>query len=68
MRKPDPLWLEIFSELFVNLAAGWFAAIFAVPNFYGIRSVFDFSILTGNFAAGILSLGLSYRLRRLAKL
>jgi len=60
-------WFEIFSDLLVNLAAGWFGAVIIVPNFSGINPPFNLLILTGNVLAGILSLVAAFKLRRLSK-
>jgi len=63
----DFTWFGIFSDLFINLAAGWFGAVIIVPNFSGINPPFNFLILTGDVLAGILSLVAAFKLRRLSK-
>lgn len=67
MTRIDPIWFLIFSEFFVNLAAGWFGAIFIIPNFSGFKSPFNFFVLTGDILAGIVSLLIAYKLRKLGK-
>lgn len=65
--KIEPALLVILSELLVDLAAGWFGAVFIVPNFTKIRSPFNLAILTGGILAGILSLAIAFRLRKFSK-
>ena len=65
--KLDPLLLTISSELFVNLSAGWFGAILIVPNFASRESPYNLAILTGDILAGISSLVVAFRLRKLSK-
>jgi len=65
--KFDPAWFEIFSELLINLSAGWFGAAFIVPNFAGLTKPTNFWILTANIIFSILCLVLAFRLRKLSR-
>ena len=62
------IWYDILADLLVNLAAGWFGAVFIAPNFFGIRSPLDWIVLTGDFVMGIVSLSIAMRLKRAAKM
>ena len=48
-------WFQILSELFVNLAAGWLAALIIVPNFTEKKRVEKLIILTGDILGVIVS-------------
>ncbi len=63
----SPIWLEILSELFVNLAAGWFGVVFVEQNIKPISSFGDVFILTFKTGLGILSLTLAKKFREDAK-
>jgi hypothetical protein len=63
----DSILLLVISDLLINFSAGWFSAVFILPNFIGIHSFFDLSILTGNLVVGIVSLYIGYKLRKLCK-
>lgn len=65
--KVDPLLLTISSEVFVDLSAAWFTAVFIVPNFPGLTVPFNLLVLTMDITFGILCVGLAYKFRRLAK-
>lgn len=65
--RADPVLLAIFSELFVNLSAGWFGAVFVVPNFAGFKTPFNSLVLTGDVLAGIFSPVVAFKLRKLSK-
>ena len=60
----DVIWFDIFSELFVNLSAGWFGAALVTPNFSGIDPPFNFFVLTGDVLVGIFRLPVAFRLRK----
>lgn len=62
MFQIDPLWLTIFSDLFVNLAAGWFGAVIIVP-FISRRQKVPWWLLIFNVMSGILALFIAYFLR-----
>lgn len=57
------LWLEIVSELLVNLSAAWFAAVVLETQFESLRGVRDITLLTARFLFGILTLYLAKRSR-----
>ena len=57
------LFLQILSELSVNLSAGWFGSIFIVPNFLRARGKKRIALLTLNFLWGIVALMTAYALR-----
>lgn len=67
MQKFDTEWFSIFSDLSVNLAAGWLGVAFIVPNFSGIRSPFNFLVLTGDILIAILFLVTALKLKKLSK-
>lgn len=58
------LVFTILSELFVNLAAGWFGATFIIP-LASKRSILKSRVLFLNLLFGIISLILAYALRRI---
>ena len=52
--------LGILSDLFTNLAAGWFGSIIVFPNLFQFSGLFELLLsLTLNFLLGILSLVIS---------
>lgn len=60
MRKLiNPGVLNIFSQLFTNLAAGWFGVVFIIPGITGLESLTDILWLIKNFLLGILALWIS---------
>lgn len=50
------IWFEILSELFVNLAAGWFAVVFIEPQITDLDVGQAILPLTLRFLLSILSL------------
>lgn len=58
------LILTILSELFVNLAAGWFAAAFIIPITSKKPKNLNFWLLTINILFGIVCLVLAFLFRR----
>lgn len=53
--------LEILSDLFTNLSAGWFGTIVIFPNLFHFSNVVELILsLTLNFSLGILSLLLAF--------
>ncbi|KKS73528.1 hypothetical protein A2781_00475 [Candidatus Gottesmanbacteria bacterium RIFCSPHIGHO2_01_FULL_42_27] len=53
--------LEIFADLFTNLAAGWFGAIVIFPNLFHFNNISELVLsLTLNFSLGLLSLLLAF--------
>ena len=67
MKRVDTVWLEVISELLINLAAGWFGASFIVPAISEKPITFNLSILTMDIVMGIVFLATSYKLKKLAK-
>ena len=59
------LMRQIFSELFVNLAAGWFGAIVIIPYFLQFTGKKRLLILTVDLFFGMLFLLLALWLRTL---
>lgn len=66
-QRLDTEWFSILSDLSVNLAAGWLGVAFIVPNFSGIRSPFNFLVLTGDIFIAILFLLTAFKLKKLSK-
>jgi len=60
-------WLSVLSDLFVNLAAGWFVVVFIEPQVSGVTSQ-TVPPLILRLIAGILSLTIAKRFREEAKL
>ncbi len=54
------VWFEIVSELFVNLAAGWFAVVFIEPQLGTLKTGWE---LLFRFFLGITSLFIAKSLR-----
>lgn len=67
MKRVDPLWFALLSELLVNLAAGWIgiglATILAVDKDLWTK----FGLLTGNLGFAILSMVAAYKLKKRKK-
>ena len=61
-------WLEIISELFVNLSAGWFAFGFIEPLLTDTFTTKTALWLILRLLAGIVSLAIAKKLRDEAKL
>ena len=61
------MWFQIISELFVNLAAGWFGAVFIEIQISKIQSSADILLLIFKFNIGILSLFIAKFLREKSK-
>lgn len=57
------IWLEILSELFVNLSAAWFAVVFVEPQLGLIDRFSDVLWLILKAISGILSLFVAKHLR-----
>ena len=51
-----PARLNIFSQLFTNLAAGWFGVVLIIPGITKLETFSDFLWSTKNLLLGILSL------------
>jgi len=56
-------WAGVFSDLFVNMAAGWFGAIVVFP-ILGLPGKIDFRFLILDLIMAILSLLIAGWLRR----
>lgn len=68
MIKIDSVALSVFSELFVNLSAGWFLAATLVPFSQDKISVAaKIVLLTIDLVLGIVFLGIGIKIRRLEK-
>ena len=50
------IWYQLISELFVNLAAGWFAVVFIQPYIEPIQSAQDILWLLFKTLSGIISM------------
>lgn len=59
-------WFQIGSELFVNLAAGWFAIVFIEPQVSELTPE-TILVLTARLVVGILSLYAAKKLREEAE-
>ncbi len=60
----SPIWLEILSDLFVNLSAGWLAVAFIEPQINSTRNI---SLLLFKLILAIVSLIIAKSLREEAK-
>ena len=58
------IWSLIFSDLLVNLAAGWFGAILIVPNYSSARGKTKIIVLISDFVSAILCLAIAFLLKR----
>jgi hypothetical protein len=56
----DPVWPPLISDLFVNLAAGWFAAALLVTT----PEPLNWRLMSANMAFGIMSLFIAFLLVR----
>jgi len=61
------IWFEVISELFVNIAAAWFAFVFIENQLSTIHSVEDVFGLILRTLLGILSLFIAKFLREKAR-
>lgn len=59
--------LNIFSQLFVNLAAGWFGVVLIIPGITRLDSSRDILWLLKNLLFGILAVWVSIILHRKSK-
>ena len=51
-----PIRLNVLSQLFINLSAGWFGIVFIIPGVTKLETFDDFLWLTKNVLLGILAL------------
>ena len=61
------VWYQIISELFVNLAAGWFGFVFVETQFSSIQTTEDILWLIFRIGLGMLSLFIAKFLREKTK-
>ena len=57
------VWNSLLADLMINIAAGWFGAVFIVPNFSKETGFAKWGMLTVDMIMGILSLWLAFKLR-----
>ena len=57
------VWLEIVSDLFVNLAAGWIGAAFIIPITSKLDKQVSLGLLTMNLVIAIVFLVAAFELR-----
>jgi len=62
------LWLEIISEILVNLASAWFALVFIEPGFDLIPRSEIVPVLTSRLVLGMFNLVLAKRFRAAARI
>lgn len=62
--KFDRVWFSVFSDLWINLAAGWFGAAVIVPMSSRFPIRINFGLLTINFVFGIVALMIAYKLKK----
>lgn len=61
----NSIWLQLISDLFVNLSAGWFGAALIVPTTSKRSGPINLTILTIDVIAGILFMILAYQFQQL---
>jgi len=61
------VWFEILSDLFVNLAAGWFGLVLIETQLSPVTDISSVFFLTFKTLLGILSLILAKRLKEESK-
>ena len=64
----DAVWAQIISDLFVNLAAGWFGVVLILTPRGNLPRKVNLFVLTVDVTAGIVSLVLAFWLRNLGGL
>lgn len=64
----DETWLITLSDLFVNLSAGWFGALFIVPVTSKRPERVRLGLLTVNLLFAIISLLLALKFKKWASL
>lgn len=62
--KIDSTLLHTLANVFDNLSAGWFGAVFIVPAFSGAPPSFSFSILITDLIFGTVCFVVAYILRK----
>jgi hypothetical protein len=63
IKRPSPVWLEIISDLLINLSAGLFILLFIEPLVMPFKTLEDFILLTYKLLLGILFLILAKKLK-----
>lgn len=58
------LWFPLLSDLFVNLSAGWFGAVFVVSTKSRLQSRHDVGLLITNLLFAILALLIAYLFKK----
>ena len=58
-------WNAIISEFLINIAAGWFGAIFIVPIYSNTRARIKLALLIVNLIFVIVSLWLAFVIRKI---
>lgn len=56
--------LNVFSQLFINLAAGWFGVVLIIPGIARLTDIADILWLIKNLSFGILALWVAIILHR----
>lgn len=59
----DAIWLQIISDLCVNLSAGWIGAAVAIPATSKLNKKVNLGVLTVNLALAIVFLIAAFELR-----
>ncbi len=67
MNKISPVWLEILSDLLINLAASLFIVVVVEPIFIALKTLEDIMVLTSKLLLGILFLILAKKLKEDSK-
>ena len=60
----DPVWVQIVSDLFVNLAAGWLGVVLIVAPRAKMSKHIDWLVLTADMVVGIVSLVVAFGLKK----
>jgi len=58
------LWFSLLSDLFVNLSAGWFGAVFIVLPRVHLQNKNNLGLLITNLLFAILALLIAYLLKK----
>jgi len=62
------IWFSVISDLFINLAAGWFGAVIVVPITSQQSEKVKLGLLTTNLLLAILSLVIAFKFKELSGL
>ncbi|OGK09992.1 hypothetical protein A2767_07795 [Candidatus Roizmanbacteria bacterium RIFCSPHIGHO2_01_FULL_35_10] len=66
--KLDLTLASLFSDLFINLSAGWFGAVLILPATTKLLKKVNWLIMFGNIIFAILTLLVAYYFRLLTKI